>query len=140
MKQFAPAHPAEVELGPLTKALRGRRLADVALVPDGMRIRCADGVMVDVRWGSRGAELAGLRVMDAPMTVGARELAPRFQYMVGKTIDCVRSEESVMGIVTTDGHILRCDWRHREPKPVAVDVRVPLECEPGVGMSGVIIH
>lgn len=140
MKQFAPAHPSEVEIGPLTKALRGRRLADVSLADGGMHVRCHDGVVVRIQWSSRGAELAGLQVLEASKGVPPLQLAERFRYMIGKTIDCVRSEEGVMGIVTTDHHILRCDWRYQEPKPVAVDVRVPIECPPGVGMSGVIIH
>lgn len=140
MKQFALSTPSEQQLGPLTRALRGRCLADVTLIRDGMLVRCSDGVVALVQWGGRGAELAGLRTVDPRRDFGPPDLAPRFQYLLGRAIDCVRSEEGVMGIVMADGHILRCHWRSKAPEPVAVDVRVVIECPAGIGMSGVIVH
>jgi hypothetical protein len=122
------------QLGPIGKLLRGRRLHDVELVPGGMLIRCTDCLELDVQWGSDGAQLRGARILPGLNTELA--LAPCFQYVRGKLLDCGFTHRNLFLIAMQDGHILRCDWKDTAARPIAVDVQVPIILPAAYGQAG----
>jgi hypothetical protein len=126
------------QLGPIGRLLRGRRLHDVELIAGGMLIRCTDSLELDVQWASDGAQLKAARMLPGLNTQLA--LAPRFQYMRGKLLDCGFTHQNLFLIATKDGHILRCDWKDNAARAIAVDVQVPIELPAAFGQAGSLIR
>ncbi len=108
-------------LGAIGRLIHGRVLHDIAPVHDGILIRCADGLEVEVAFVSTGAELKTFRLGVITADVCMPE---ELRYMRGKVLANALTRDDVFLLVAKDKHAIRFDWRTKQPEPRGVHAYV----------------